>query len=135
MPKCAVASTPCKLSKAVAMALKTIKREARARKKKRGKPRMKILAPRHVSKTVWATRPVSELAKAKAKLKSLACNKKFTVPSASSEGKVYQVVCAEDGAWSCACPDFKFRHSTDRCQYGFYCKHIAVCIDKLTNKN
>lgn len=134
MTKTVIATTPGTLSKAVAKALKTTRKEARVRKKKRRKVPMKILPPRHVSRSLWATRSREDFVAAKAKLKSLAQNKKFTVPSESCEGKAYQIVCDDSGAWTCTCPDYKCRHSTDGCRYAFYCKHIAVCIDKLQNK-
>ena len=132
MPKVAYkhTSTPEKLPKVLSKALKTIRREARARKKRR-RPRLPILATRHITKKEWQTRTAAELSAAREKLMSLTSDQTFVIESASSEGKTYDVTCDSDGAWSCTCPDYKFRHSKLQCQYGFYCKHIAVCVDKF----
>jgi len=128
----AARTTPKRLSKKVVQALKTIRKQVRVKKKRhraKKKPRLPILNARHVSKKVWATRPPSELAAARAKLMGLTRDQTFTVASASSAGKTYVVSCDAKGAWSCSCPDYVYRHATLKCHYGFYCKHIAACSD------
>jgi len=100
------------------------------RNRRRKKPRLKIVPPRHVPKDAWASRPPEALARARARQKTLTRNQVFEIQSESCP-KAYTVTCDAEGAWSCTCPDYVFRHGTLQCQYAFYCKHIAVCMDKF----
>lgn len=125
MPKGApVLRTPVKSSKVLSSAKKTHRRV-------RKKPRLKIIPPRHIGKDIWARLSLEELDQAKQKQRTIARDKTFRVPSTSASDKTYDVVCDSEGAWTCTCPDFVYRSAANQSRYGFYCKHVSDCIDKV----
>ena len=89
---------------------------------------------RHVIKELWAEQTVEQLKQAKATHREYCSNQSFSVPSISTVGESYQVVCGSEGVWSCECPDFVYKSSRNQSHYGFYCKHVAQCIDKVVDK-
>ncbi len=72
-----------------------------------------------------------ELVQAKQKQCAITHNQSFQVPSTHTLDKTYNVVCDAEGVWTCTCPDFMYRSTSNRAHYGFYCKHVADCIDKV----
>ena len=127
-------STPKKSAATTGKELRTVRRPIKIKKNPRRRPkppRMKILGPHHLTKAQWAERSAEELSAAKSNQKSLTRDAEFSIESAQGGGKSYTVRCDAEGSWSCECPDYVYRYATFQCQYGFYCKHIAVCMDRF----
>ena len=124
-----VLRTPVKSSKALSN--KSAKKTHRRAKKVRGRVRLKIIPPRHIEKTTLALISPVEIVQAQKNQRTIARDKTFRVPSTSASDKVYNVICDSEGAWTCTCPDFMYRSATNQARYGFYCKHVADCIDKV----
>jgi len=124
--------------KSKAYAQKTQKSKASAKKIVRRPVRksvpLRIVPPRHLSKDVWANRTVDQLKQAKEAQRQYCHDQTFNIVSTSVTGQEYQVVCDSNGSWTCECSDFVFRSSKNKSHYGFYCKHIAKCIDIVLDK-
>jgi len=119
-----VLRTPDKSSKVVSSAKKTHRRV-------RKKPRLKIIPPRHIVKDIWARLSLEELVQAQKNQRAITHDQSFRVPSKSASDKTYDVLCDSTGVWTCTCPDFMYKSATNQARYGFYCKHVADCIDKV----
>jgi hypothetical protein len=122
MPKSNKTSTPVH-QKSKAPAKKTVRRPVRK------SVLLRIVPPRHLIKDVWANRTVDQLKQAKESQRQYCHDQTFNIKSTSVTGQEYQVVCDSNGSWTCECSDFVFRSSNNKSHYGFYCKHIAKCID------
>jgi len=96
---------------------------------------LRIVPPRHLIKSIWANRTAEQLEQAKKIQRTYCCNQTFQVQSATTMGREYEISCGSDGAWTCTCGDFMYRSSKNQSHYGFYCKHIAKCIDIVLDKN
>jgi len=101
------------------------------RSKKKLPPRLKIIPPRHIVKDIWARLTTEELVQAKQKQYTITHDQSFRVPSTHASDKTYDVLCDTEGVWTCTCPDFIYRSATNQAHYGFYCKHVADCINKV----
>jgi len=99
--------------------------------KKPKKVPLKIIPPRHLLKASWKLMAPEKLQEAREKQRAIAKDKSYRVASKSMSDKIYDVVCDSDGAWTCTCADFMYRSANNESYYGFYCKHVASCIDKV----
>jgi len=126
MPKSNICLSPSKSSKV------PIKKTTIHKKPK--KVPLKIIPVRHSVKAIWANRTHEQQQTARKKQCSIAKNKSFRVPSKSATSSVYDVICDDEGVWTCTCPDFMYRSAKNQSHYGSYCKHVAACIDDVLDK-